>query len=44
VLQVLLVFVQDVAFKQSVIVCAGLLFTSLILHGLAYQKGQCKVR
>lgn len=42
-LQVLLVFVQDVAFKQSVVVCAGLLFLSLGLHGLAYRVGQNQV-
>lgn len=36
-------FVQDVAFKESVIICAGLLFTSLAFHGLAYRAGQCKV-
>lgn len=37
-------FVQDVAFKESVAVCAGLLFLSLVLHGLAYRAGQCQVR
>jgi hypothetical protein len=42
-LQVLLVFVQDVALKESVVVCAALLFLSLGLHGLAYRSGQCKV-
>jgi len=42
--QVLLVFVQDVAFKECLIICALLLFISLALHGLAYRAGQCKVR
>jgi hypothetical protein len=42
--QVLLVFVQDVAFKQSVVVCAALLFISLGLHGLAHRAGQNQVR
>jgi hypothetical protein len=42
--QVLLVFVQDVAFKQSVVVCAALLFISLGLHGLAHRAGHNQVR
>jgi hypothetical protein len=40
---VLVVFVQDIAFKQSIPICAGLLTASFILHGLAYRAGQCQV-
>jgi hypothetical protein len=41
---VLVVFVQDLAFKQSIPTCAALLTASFILHGLAYRAGQCQVR
>lgn len=40
---VLVVFVQDVAFKESIVTCAGLLTASFVLHGLAYRAGQCQV-
>jgi hypothetical protein len=40
---VLVVFVQDLAFKQSIPVCAALLTASFMLHGLAYKARQCQV-
>jgi hypothetical protein len=40
---VLVVFVQDIVFKQSIPICAGLLTASFGLHGLAYKAGQCQV-
>jgi hypothetical protein len=40
---VLVVFVQDLIFKQSIPICAALLTASFVLHGLAYKAGQCQV-
>ncbi|KAF6261171.1 hypothetical protein COO60DRAFT_812564 [Scenedesmus sp. NREL 46B-D3] len=40
---VLVVFVQDIAFKQAMVICAALLTASFILHGLAFRAGQCQV-
>lgn len=40
---VLVVFVQDIAFKQAMAICAALLTASFILHGLAFRAGQCQV-
>jgi hypothetical protein len=42
--QVLVVFVQDVAFKESIVICGALLTVSFVLHALAYRAGQCQVR
>eukprot|EP00775_Hariotina_reticulata_P006880 gene6880-7096_t len=40
---VLVVFVQDIWFKQCVALTAALLTVSFVLHGLAYRAGQCQL-